>query len=947
MNHTLHLGSRCRWTLIALAALIVLSSLPLSACSSDKPISTETMREAAVEQLLKNGELFNEVYSNFTAVGSVEARGRNEYVVSVKTSDIGVQDVQVTIVKEELFLAYEDRQFAEYIYKWYRGIGARQFAEYIQSGVIKAVGGLKFRLANSPFSTELWTIAVFQLIEGSEQPDWYFYSARSAWSSLLDAFELAYSQEKDEAFRKFADRSSDSSSSTTGSSNAISDDHGDTVEQATALPLARNISGILADQKDADVFAWLASEPGAYRVRVISLDGNKIEAILSFQEVATGRLKEVKKATSSKTIDVTVVAAHPAMYFVQLKHADKAKVAEYSVKADPTEDPSLPPKVAVMPQNGIPGDTINIFGSGFGSEAGSIQFGKSSIAPIVMWSPNQIIAQVPAGSGSVDVAVKTKEGETSETFRFTYGPKLGDDVIQQTRDWAKARIPEAEKRLEEAEDRMWEAYVKAEEAYDELKQTKGTEVFQDIDKAIEAVAQDISTDVAESLTDLLIEEAQKRGETGAALVAPVIAKYAFIALRYYNIGKWTAMDAVLVSRNIKSNWYRWAVLRPAVKEYERAQEELDTLRIVAEMKITAKPVAPLLVKDIDGVKTYAISDDAQFVVFITNDDQLFFLDRKTGEKRHVAESFRMKSYSTVGISGDGSMIVFQTDDGIIRVEDTREGKQLWAFDKPSSLYLGDISATGNALTVMNESSTRPASGAVGGTDQVFVYDLKDGTEMLVSRSSSGSYGRDQSWVGPRSISRNGRLIVFMSYASNLMVNNSGQGQIFVFDRDIEKMTIASTYSGGRPSPGDDPAELGVISGNGRFVAFTTIQKLTSDDLDTDRDIFVNDLESQTTELVSRDERNFRASDPDISNDGRFVVFTGDSTVVILFDRVTRKTVLLSIGLLGSTSNSRSYSPKITADGTYILFISEASNLVEVGKSKQNLYIVENPFLSAD
>lgn len=73
------------------------------------------------------------------------------------------------------------------------------------------------------------------------------------------------------------------------------DDHGDSAEEATALTHAQNRSGILADQQDIDVFAWLASEPGAYRVTVKPYSGNNIQAILSFQEVATVRLKRSKE----------------------------------------------------------------------------------------------------------------------------------------------------------------------------------------------------------------------------------------------------------------------------------------------------------------------------------------------------------------------------------------------------------------------------------------------------------------------------------------------------------------------------------------------------------------------------------------------------------------------------------------------------------------------------
>lgn len=83
----------------------------------------------------------------------------------------------------------------------------------------------------------------------------------------------------------------------------------------------------------------------------------------------------------------------------------------------------------------------------------------------------------------------------------------------------------------------------------------------------------------------------------------------------------------------------------------------------------------------------------------------------------------------------------------------------------------------------------------------------------------------------------------------------------------------------------------------------------------------------------------RASDePSVSHDGRFVAFSslasnlvsGDSNDVadvFVHDRLTRQTTRVSVGLGGVQGNGRSLWPSISADGRYVAFYSEATNLV--------------------
>src|SRR6266508_2632853 len=98
----------------------------------------------------------------------------------------------------------------------------------------------------------------------------------------------------------------------------------------------------------------------------------------------------------------------------------------------------------------------------------------------------------------------------------------------------------------------------------------------------------------------------------------------------------------------------------------------------------------------------------------------------------------------------------------------------------------------------------------------------------------------------------------------------------------------------------------------------------------------------TTERVSVDsagnEADSHSFDPSISDDGRFVAFSsaadnlisGDANRfadIFLHDRETAETSLVSLNTTGLRANKNSSRPSISGDGRFIVFESDASNLV--------------------
>ncbi len=153
------------------------------------------------------------------------------------------------------------------------------------------------------------------------------------------------------------------------------------------------------------------------------------------------------------------------------------------------------------------------------------------------------------------------------------------------------------------------------------------------------------------------------------------------------------------------------------------------------------------------------------------------------------------------------------------------------------------------------------------------------TTRLVSVNQTGTASGNSVSVAPV-ITPNGRFVAFESLASDLTANNTnGTLDIFVRDLKTGTTTLVSVNQPGTAS-GNDDSFAPVMSGNGRFVAFDSdASDLVANDTNGTLDIFVRDLKTGTTTLVSVNQAG-TASGNDfsellaISPNGRFVAFDG-------------------------------------------------------------------------
>lgn len=243
-------------------------------------------------------------------------------------------------------------------------------------------------------------------------------------------------------------------------------------------------------------------------------------------------------------------------------------------------------------------------------------------------------------------------------------------------------------------------------------------------------------------------------------------------------------------------------------------------------------------------------------------------------------------------------------------------------------YSGASSVSADGRFVAFESN---ASDLVPGDDNfdtdVFVRDLLTGTTRMISR--------DQ--------------FLFRSHSPEI----SGNGSNIAFRRDSSLFVHIGTLNTNQAVSVRQDGDLSsssaydaTISSNGNVIAFTGsgTDFVTEPDANFLPDVFVRDIASQTTVLVSsklggNGSGNGQSYNARISADGRYVAFLSDAsdlvandtngaTDVFLRDLQAGTTTLVSRNHLGTGSaNNTSDEPMINADGRYVAFTSYARDVV--------------------
>jgi hypothetical protein len=399
-----------------------------------------------------------------------------------------------------------------------------------------------------------------------------------------------------------------------------------------------------------------------------------------------------------------------------------------------------------------------------------------------------------------------------------------------------------------------------------------------------------------------------------------------------------------------------------------------------------------------------ISDDGRFVVFTSSSTDLVAGSNTAGgifvyDSQTRTNSLIVPDGSRPFISANGRTVVFQ------RFNNNIVDKDLFAYDMETratelvtpSHTGGDsdgrsqlpqyenfyaqtnidrsrkiISDDGRFVVFASLATNLVALPDTNDGFDLFVRDLQTDTTALVSVNSAGT-DTGRNIAGDRhdsfgaAISGDGRLVAFSSRAKDLVAGTPpGYYELFVRDLAAGTTEVASVRTAPPASNIYNSSSNPSFSRDGRYLAFQSfandiVPNDNNRDGGDDSDVFVRDLQTGTTTLVSVNSAGTGTGDrssesPQISANGRFVVFVSGATNldagavsaggdVFVRDLQAGVTRLLSVDSSGTAGAGGSFAPSITAAGEMVFFESFSEKLVTKGerftaKNAYNGYISE-------
>lgn len=335
------------------------------------------------------------------------------------------------------------------------------------------------------------------------------------------------------------------------------------------------------------------------------------------------------------------------------------------------------------------------------------------------------------------------------------------------------------------------------------------------------------------------------------------------------------------------------------------------------------------------------------------------------------------------LTADGRFVAFESSATNLVAGDTNGVSDVFVHDKQSGVTervsvdtagrQGNARSGQPALTddgryvAFYSDSSNLVPGDTNAQADVFVRDRLNGSTERVSVAHNEAEGNGSS-AGRPAISADGQDVAFQSDATNLLPEDENglpqdtnrSTDVFVRDRENAFTQRVSLPAVGGEALGNstNPA----ISGDGRYVAFqSSAANMVGLGADTNNadDVFLHDTWEWDFEMVTRrmvpdtsmvsvatdgTKGNGASRRPAISADGLYVAFDSASTNLVSgddnstedvfvhrhrvgFDQDSDETTLASVAADGTAANGGSRDATISADGRYVAFQSEASDLV--------------------
>jgi len=350
----------------------------------------------------------------------------------------------------------------------------------------------------------------------------------------------------------------------------------------------------------------------------------------------------------------------------------------------------------------------------------------------------------------------------------------------------------------------------------------------------------------------------------------------------------------------------------------------------------------------------AISEDGRYVTFLSSASNLaagdsngvrdvYVHDRTDGSTELISKSpsgeVSDARSSAVALSADGRYVTFQSTAQNLSGGDDGDTNKLFLHDRNSGRNLSvGVYSSNYAIPADIPGNSGSSVDSITEDGSVILFESK--SENIVSvdpdRANRGllwtyawdaltnsievvapAHGRFTSW--PR-ISPEGGFIAKIGEGDQVQLIDRSSGAVKVLNRLANGELLKE-------------CRIDSISRNGSYVGITC----NVDDDPFDR---IDEYESMVVNTASNEIEVIPGYSPQLSDDGRYVVFgfTGnsldsrannDKTHLYVEDRVAGTTELISLNATGEIANGSSFTADISADGRFVVFASEASNLTPI------------------
>lgn len=293
----------------------------------------------------------------------------------------------------------------------------------------------------------------------------------------------------------------------------------------------------------------------------------------------------------------------------------------------------------------------------------------------------------------------------------------------------------------------------------------------------------------------------------------------------------------------------------------------------------------------DALEDAAVSEDGNVIAFVSNASNLTSLDTNLDLDVFVRDMRQATvelisvglanaspnnfSYPVPAISRDGNLVGFYSQASNLVPDDTNNAGDIFVRDRTNRtttrvsissrgeqanqgvIMLAPALSADGQYVVFASVSTNLVPGDTNGHVDVFVHDRNTALTTRVSGASNGEQANN-SVNGRVSVSRDGRYVVFSSFATNLIDAQRTQPglAVYVRDRNTDQTRLLSVDAMGKQASAIFNGYLPAISAKGRAVVFVAEDTtLVEGDTNGKIDIFVADIGERKTFNIAVVPRN--------------------------------------------------------------------------------------------